>query len=67
MHSNVNILFGKGANNFANEVIVQQHAVIMTDSDRTIRVLCSFETSDQTVTLMNGNQNVGKPAGIDVT
>jgi hypothetical protein len=55
----------KGANNFANEVIVQQHAVIMTDSDRTIRVLCSFETGDQTVTL--GNQVVGKSGGIDVT
>ncbi len=55
----------KGANNFANEVIVQQHAVIMTDSDRTIRVLCSFETGDQTVTL--GSQVNSKSGGIDVT
>ncbi|CAG2176614.1 unnamed protein product, partial [Oppiella nova] len=33
----------------------------------TIRVLCSFETSDQTVTLMSTNPNVGKSPGIDVT
>ena len=37
----------------------------MTDSDRTIRVLCTFEANDQTVTLSNPAQ--GKPGGIDVT
>lgn len=55
----------KGTNNFANEVVVQQHAIIMTDNDRTIRVLCSFDAGDQTVTLSNPVQ--GKPGGIDVT
>lgn len=35
----------------------------MTDSDRTIRVLCTFESIDQTVTLMSPNSD--KP-GIDV-
>ena len=35
----------------------------MTDSDRTVRVLCSFDAIDQTVTLMSPNSD--KP-GIDV-
>ncbi|XP_074603612.1 uncharacterized protein LOC141857092 isoform X3 [Brevipalpus obovatus] len=54
----------EGTKNFVNEIVVQQHAVIMTDSDRTIKVMCSFSATDQTVTLSGGNQ--GKK-GIDVT
>ncbi len=52
----------QGTTSFANEVVVQQHQVIMRDSDRTIRVLCSFEAIDQTVTLAG---SLGKN-GIDV-
>lgn len=36
----------------------------MTDLDKTIKVLCSFEQSDQTVTLNRNNPS--KPAGLDV-
>ncbi|RWS11638.1 uncharacterized protein B4U79_13044 [Dinothrombium tinctorium] len=54
----------EGPKNFANEIIIQQHPVIMTDSDRTIKVMCSFEMGDQTVTLSSSNR--GKN-GIDVT
>ena len=58
-----NVTHTQGEKNFANEVVIQQHPVIMTDSDRTIRVLCTFESIDQTVTLMSPNSD--KP-GIDV-
>ncbi|XP_067133905.1 uncharacterized protein [Centruroides vittatus] len=50
---------------FTNEVVVQQHPVIVTDNDRTIRVICSFETADRTVTL--GSPVLGGIPGIDVT
>ena len=45
-------------------MVIQQHAIIMTDSDRTIKVMCSFSAIDQTVTLSSPNK--AKP-GIDVT
>ncbi|KAF2354795.1 PAN/Apple domain [Trinorchestia longiramus] len=34
---------------FVNTVVVQKHPLIMQDSDRTVRVECSFEAGDQTV------------------
>uniref|UniRef100_T1JZ41 ZP domain-containing protein n=1 Tax=Tetranychus urticae TaxID=32264 RepID=T1JZ41_TETUR len=54
----------EGLKNFVNEIVVQQHAVIMTDSDRTIKVMCSLNAIDQTVTLHSANQG---RSGIDVT
>lgn len=59
----------QSTSNYVNEVIVQQHAVILTDSDRTIRVLCSFEVSDQTITLGSVEQKQIPllPNGIDVS
>ncbi|KAJ6225334.1 hypothetical protein RDWZM_003879 [Blomia tropicalis] len=59
----------ESTSNYVNEVIVQQHSVIMTDSDRTIRVLCSFEISDQTITLgsVEQSQIPLAPNGIDVS
>ncbi|OTF78126.1 hypothetical protein BLA29_008887 [Euroglyphus maynei] len=61
--------YQESTSSYVNEVIVQQHSVIMTDNDRTIRVLCSFEISDQTITLGNIEQqkNVPIPNGIDVS
>lgn len=67
---NANWIFTEqSTSNYVNEVIVQQHSVIMTDSDRTIRVLCSFEVSDQTITLGSVEQsNIPlSPNGIDVS
>ena len=34
---------------FVNEVVVQQHPLIMQDTDRTVRIECSFEAGDKTV------------------
>lgn len=53
----------EGEKNFANEVVIQQHPVIMTDSDRTVRVVCTFDAVDQTVTLMSP---LAERPGIDV-
>lgn len=49
-----------------NEVVIQQHPVIMTDSDKTVRVMCAFEAPDQTITLKNPANSGAKGAGIDV-
>ncbi|KAF8773607.1 hypothetical protein HNY73_016253 [Argiope bruennichi] len=50
---------------FVNEVVVQQHPVIMTDHDKTIKVVCSFETQERTYT-MAGPGVGGSGAGVDV-
>lgn len=55
----------EGHNTFVNEVVIQQHPVIMTDSDKTIRVMCAFEAPDQTITLKNPSSRDNK-TGIDV-
>ncbi|UYV62303.1 hypothetical protein LAZ67_2000066 [Cordylochernes scorpioides] len=36
---------------FSNEVVIQQHPVIVTESDRTIRVACSFQTNERMYTM----------------
>ncbi|XP_071035192.1 uncharacterized protein [Parasteatoda tepidariorum] len=50
---------------YANEVVIQQHPVIVTNSDKTIKVVCSFENLDRTVTL--GALFPGASPGLDVT
>ncbi|GFQ84988.1 uncharacterized protein TNCT_653901, partial [Trichonephila clavata] len=49
---------------FVNEVVVQQHPVIMTDHDKTIKVVCSFETQERTYTM--AGPGVGGGSGVDV-
>ncbi|OQR73434.1 hypothetical protein BIW11_09734, partial [Tropilaelaps mercedesae] len=62
-----------GPGKYVNEVMVQQHPVIMTDTDRNIRVVCSFEASDKTVTLASTfarnsiSGAFGGGSGLDVT
>lgn len=56
----------EGHNTFVNEVVIQQHPVIMTDSDKTVRVMCAFEAPDQTITLKNPNSSENNKSGIDV-
>lgn len=55
----------EGHNTFVNEVVIQQHPVIMTESDKTVRVMCAFEAPDQTITLKNPSSRDNK-TGIDV-
>ncbi|XP_042145108.1 uncharacterized protein LOC8043364 [Ixodes scapularis] len=57
----------EGDGRYANEVVVQQHPIIMTDTDRNIRVVCSFEAGDRTVTLASTFARNGAYSGLDVT
>lgn len=57
----------QGDGRYANEVVVQQHPIIMTDTDRNIRVVCSFEAGDRTVTLASTFARNGAYSGLDVT
>ncbi|GIY98836.1 uncharacterized protein CEXT_189691, partial [Caerostris extrusa] len=53
----------EGSGRYANEVVIQQHPVIVTNSDKTIKVVCSFENLDRTVTL--GALFPGASPGLD--
>lgn len=55
----------EGHNTFVNEVVIQQHPVIMTESDKTVRVMCAFEAPEQTITLKSPSARDNK-TGIDV-
>ncbi|XP_022243343.1 uncharacterized protein LOC106460834 [Limulus polyphemus] len=55
----------EGLKTYANEVVVQQHPIIVMDTDRTIRVVCSFETGERTVTMEAFGPNGEK--GVEVT
>ena len=55
----------EGHNTFVNEVLIQQHPVIMTESDKTVRVMCAFEAPEQTITLKGSGSRDNK-TGIDV-
>ncbi|XP_064477576.1 uncharacterized protein LOC135391294 [Ornithodoros turicata] len=57
----------EGDGRYANEVVVQQHPIIMTDTDRNIRVVCSFDAGDRTVTLASTFARNGAHSGLDVT
>lgn len=54
-----------------NHIVTQQNPVIMTETDSTIRVECTFETPDQTVSYTAGGRREGSdqlgPGGLDVT
>jgi len=39
----------QGRGRYVNHVVVQQNPVIMQESDKTVRVECSFDANDQTV------------------
>jgi hypothetical protein len=57
----------EGHNTFVNEVVIQQHPIIMTESDKTVRVMCAFEAPDQTITFKNPSSRDNKTVGIDVS
>lgn len=51
---------------FVNTVVVQQHPLIMQESDRTVKVECSFEAGDQTVSFAPGADEGRTGGGIDI-
>lgn len=51
---------------FVNTVVVQQHPLIMQESDRTVKVECSFEAGDQTVSFAPGADGGRTGGGIDI-
>ncbi|KAK8733712.1 hypothetical protein OTU49_006442, partial [Cherax quadricarinatus] len=51
---------------FVNTVVVQQHPLIMQESDRTVRVECSFEAGDQTVSYAPEASAGRTGGGIDI-
>ncbi|XP_076348052.1 uncharacterized protein LOC143245579 [Tachypleus tridentatus] len=55
----------EGEKLYVNEVVIQKHPIIVTESDRTVRVVCSFEMGEHTVTL--GSPFQGGIKGVDVT
>ena len=65
----VGILKSRGR--YVNHVVVQQNQVIMQESDSTIRVECTFDTAEQTVSYAAGGRHDGYEylgyGGIDVT
>uniref|UniRef100_T1IZB1 ZP domain-containing protein n=1 Tax=Strigamia maritima TaxID=126957 RepID=T1IZB1_STRMM len=50
---------------YTNEIVVQQHPLIMTDNDKVYRVVCSFAVVDQVVTMDSGGR-WDRPPGLDV-
>jgi len=54
-----------------NHVVIQQNPVIMQESDKTIRVECSFDANDQTVSYapggVSGSREYEGGGGISVT
>lgn len=51
---------------YVNTVVVQQHPLIMQESDRTVRVECSFEAGDQTVSFAPEADSGRTGGGIDI-
>ena len=55
-----------------NHVVIQQNPVIMQESDKTVRVECSFDATDQTVSYApnggpGGTSRDHEGGGISVT
>lgn len=63
--------FTQSRGRYMNHIVTQQNPVIMTETDSTIRVECTFETPDQTVSYTAGGRREGSdqlgPGGLDVT
>ena len=56
----------QGRGRYVNHVVIQQHPTIMQESDRTVRVECTFDANDQTVTLAPTGNRFTEGGGVDV-
>lgn len=62
------ILSIQGRGRYVNHVVIQQNPVIMQESDKTVRVECSFDATDQTVSYApDGPGSREHEKGISVT
>ncbi|XP_068082053.1 uncharacterized protein [Anabrus simplex] len=57
----------QGRGRYVNHVVIQQNPVIMQETDKTVRVECSFDASDQTVSYAPSGTRNQEGGGISVT
>ncbi|XP_047103996.1 uncharacterized protein LOC124722900 [Schistocerca piceifrons] len=57
----------QGRGRYVNHVVIQQNPVIMQETDKTVRVECSFDASDQTVSYAPTGGRNPEGSGISVT
>ncbi|XP_063218616.1 uncharacterized protein LOC134528880 [Bacillus rossius redtenbacheri] len=57
----------QGRGQYVNHVVIQQNPVIMQETDKTVRVECSFDASDQTVSYAPSGSRDQEGSGISVT
>ncbi|KAK3908976.1 Protein let-653 [Frankliniella fusca] len=57
----------QGRGRYVNHVVIQQNPVIMQETDKTVRVECSFDASDQTVSYAPSGTRDQEGGGISVT
>ncbi|GLH14276.1 Uncharacterized protein GBIM_18648 [Gryllus bimaculatus] len=57
----------QGRGRYVNHVVIQQNPVIMQETDKTVRVECSFDASDQTVSYAPSGTRNQDGGGISVT
>lgn len=50
-----------------NHVVIQQNPVIMQETDKTVRVECTFDASDQTVSYAPSGTRDQEGGGISVS
>ncbi|XP_046406709.1 uncharacterized protein LOC124171575 isoform X1 [Ischnura elegans] len=57
----------QGRGRYVNHVVIQQNPVIMQNTDKTVRVECRFDASDQTVSYAPKGNRETEGGGISVT
>ncbi|PSN46744.1 hypothetical protein C0J52_00892 [Blattella germanica] len=57
----------QGRGRYVNHVVIQQNPVIMQETDKTVRVECSFDASDQTVSYAPSGTREHEGGGISVS
>ncbi|XP_069693489.1 uncharacterized protein [Periplaneta americana] len=57
----------QGRGRYVNHVVIQQNPVIMQETDKTVRVECSFDASDQTVSYAPSGTRDQEGGGISVS
>jgi hypothetical protein len=61
------VWFTQGRGRYVNHVVIQQNPVIMQETDKTVRVECTFDASDQTVSYAPSGTRDQEGGGISVS